>query len=78
MAGARDRLLLYTAGLPGFDAAVDAEVTERREPELLAMRCDEAGRRTRLTCAVTPTAEGCRLSVREVRGARAARRRRGQ
>ncbi|MDZ5441600.1 SRPBCC domain-containing protein [Micromonospora sp. 4G57] len=58
-------LLLYTAGLPGFDAAVDAEVTERREPELLELRCDEAGRRTRLTFTITPTAEGCRLSVRE-------------
>ncbi|RZU75384.1 uncharacterized protein YndB with AHSA1/START domain [Micromonospora kangleipakensis] len=65
MAGAGGHLLLCTAGLPGFDAAVDAEVTERREPELLELRCDEAGRRTRLTCAITPTAEGCRLSVRE-------------
>ncbi|WP_446220447.1 SRPBCC domain-containing protein [Micromonospora sp. IBHARD004] len=63
--GARGRLLLHTAGLPGFDAAVDAEVTERREPELLELRCDEAGRRTRLTCTIIPTAEGCRLSVRE-------------
>ncbi|MEU4776153.1 SRPBCC family protein [Micromonospora sp. NPDC023644] len=66
MAGARGRLLLFTAGLPGFDAAVDAEVTDRREPELIALRCLEGGRRSRLTCAATPTAEGCRLSVREV------------
>lgn len=66
VAGARGRLLLCTAGLPGFDAAVDAEVTERREPELLALGCDEAGRRTRLTCAITPTLDGCRLSVREI------------
>ncbi|MEV4467508.1 SRPBCC family protein [Micromonospora echinofusca] len=66
MAGARGRLLLFTAGLPGFDAAVDAEVTDRREPELIALRCLEGGRRSRLTCAVAPTAEGCRLSVREV------------
>lgn len=66
MAGARHRLLLFTAGLPGFDAAVDAEVTDRREPELIALRCLEGGRRSRLACAVVPTAEGCRLSVREV------------
>ncbi|MGK5522796.1 SRPBCC family protein [Micromonospora sp. URMC 107] len=66
MAGARGRLLLFTAGLPGFDAAVDAEVTDRREPELIALRCLEGGRRSRLTCAVVLTAEGCRLSVREV------------
>ncbi|MFG1847853.1 SRPBCC family protein [Micromonospora carbonacea] len=63
--GRPGRLLLYTAGLPGFDAAVDAEVTERREPDALALRCQEAGRRTLLSCAVTPTAEGCRLTVRE-------------
>ncbi|MEU6075004.1 SRPBCC family protein [Micromonospora sp. NPDC047074] len=66
MAGQRDRLLLFTAGLPGFDAAVDAEVADRREPELIALRCLEGGRRSRLTCEVAPTAEGSRLSVREV------------
>ncbi|MEW2379035.1 SRPBCC family protein [Micromonospora sp. NPDC047812] len=66
MAGSRGRLLLFTADLPGFDAAVDAEVTDRREPELIVLRCLEGGRRSRLACAVTPTAEGCRLSVREV------------
>ncbi|MER7335824.1 MULTISPECIES: SRPBCC domain-containing protein [unclassified Micromonospora] len=65
-AGTPNRLLLYTAGLPGFDAAVDAEVTQRQEPELIVLRCLERGRRSRLTCAVTATAEGCRLSVREV------------
>ncbi|MEV0808816.1 SRPBCC domain-containing protein [Micromonospora sp. NPDC050200] len=59
------RLLLHTAGLPGFHAAVDAEVTERRAPELLVLHCQEGDRRTRLTCAVTPTPEGCRLSVQE-------------
>ncbi|MCX4472566.1 SRPBCC domain-containing protein [Micromonospora sp. NBC_01655] len=63
--GRPGRLLLYTAGLPGFDAAVDAEVADRREPELIALRCHEAGRHTLLTCAITRTAEGCRLSVRE-------------
>ncbi|MEH1102173.1 SRPBCC family protein [Micromonospora sp. CPCC 205561] len=66
MAGERDRLLLFTAGLPGFDAAVDAAVTARREPELVALRCLEGGRRSRLTCELEPTAEGCRLVVREV------------
>ncbi|GAA4568952.1 hypothetical protein GCM10023176_24440 [Micromonospora coerulea] len=60
------RLLFHTAELAGYDASVDAEVTERREPELLALRCDEAGRVTRLTCAIIPTAAGCRLAVREV------------
>jgi uncharacterized protein YndB with AHSA1/START domain len=64
--GVPGRLLLHTAGLSGFDAAVDAELTERREPELVELRCDEAGRRTQLTCAITPTDEGCRLAVREV------------
>lgn len=65
VAGAEQRLLLHTAGLPGFDAAVDAEVVDRRAPELLALRCQEANRRTRLTCAIASTAEGCRLSVTE-------------
>ena len=64
--GVPDRLLLHTAGLPGFEANVEVEVTERRVPELLAMRCDEAGRLTELTCAVTATKQGCRLAVREV------------
>ncbi|MEH0985139.1 SRPBCC domain-containing protein [Micromonospora sp. CPCC 205556] len=58
-------LLLHTAGLPGFTAAVDAQVTERREPELLVLRCQEGDRRTLLTCTITPTAEGCQLTVRE-------------
>ncbi|MGC5019276.1 SRPBCC family protein [Micromonospora sp. DT47] len=63
--GAPGRLLLRTAGLPGYDAAVEAEVTDRRAPELIALRCREGDRRTRLTCAITPTAGGCRLSVSE-------------
>ncbi|WP_410812087.1 cellulose binding domain-containing protein [Micromonospora sp. 067-2] len=66
VAGVPDRLVLQTAGLPGFDADVEVEVTERREPELLALRCDEAGRLTELTCGLTATREGCRLAVREV------------
>ncbi|MET8352374.1 MULTISPECIES: SRPBCC domain-containing protein [unclassified Micromonospora] len=61
-----DRLVLHTAGLPGFDANVEVEVIERRVPELLTMRCDEAGRLTEVTCAVTATKQGCRLAVREV------------
>ncbi|MFG1891357.1 SRPBCC family protein [Micromonospora sp. NPDC049051] len=65
MAGTPGRLLLFTAGLPGFDAAVDAQVIDRRKPELIGLRCLEGGRRSRLTCTVAPTAEGCRLSVRE-------------
>ncbi|MET8283088.1 cellulose binding domain-containing protein [Micromonospora sp. NPDC005174] len=64
--GVPDRLLLHTADLPGFDADVEVEVTERRVPELLALRCDEAGRLTELTCAVTSTKQGSRLAVREV------------
>ncbi|PWR05460.1 hypothetical protein DKT68_26770 [Micromonospora acroterricola] len=66
VAGVPDRLVLHTAELPGFDANVEVEVTERRVPELLAMRCDEAGRLTELTCVVTVTKQGCRLAVREV------------
>ncbi|MEV4825790.1 SRPBCC domain-containing protein [Micromonospora sp. NPDC049274] len=64
--GVPDRLLLHTAGLPGFDADVEVEVTERRVPELLSLRCDEAGRLTELTCAVIATKQGSRLTVREV------------
>ncbi|MEU5908201.1 SRPBCC domain-containing protein [Micromonospora sp. NPDC047467] len=64
--GVPDRLLLHTAGLSGFDANVEVEVTERRVPELLELSCDEAGRLTELTCVVTATRQGCRLTVREV------------
>ncbi|CCH17199.1 SRPBCC domain-containing protein [Micromonospora lupini] len=64
--GVPDRLVLHTAGLPGFDADVEVEVTERWVPELLVLRCDEAGRLTELTCAVTATKQGSRLTVREV------------
>ncbi|MFI5927656.1 cellulose binding domain-containing protein [Micromonospora sp. NPDC051543] len=64
--GVPDRLLLHTADLPGFDADVEVEVTERQVPELLALRCDEAGRLSELTCTVTATREGSRLAVREV------------
>ncbi|MFF5177897.1 SRPBCC domain-containing protein [Micromonospora sp. NPDC000316] len=64
--GVPDRLLLHTAGLPGFDANVEVEVTERRVPELLELRCDEAGRLTELTCVIATTRQGSRLTVREV------------
>ncbi|WP_433537991.1 SRPBCC domain-containing protein [Micromonospora sp. CA-249363] len=64
--GVPDRLLLHTADLPGFDADVEVEVTERRVPKLLALRCDEAGRLTELTCDLTATREGSRLTLREV------------
>ncbi|SIQ77669.1 SRPBCC domain-containing protein [Micromonospora avicenniae] len=59
------RLLFATAELPGFDDVVGAEVVEQRAPEMVTMRCLEAGRRSLLTCTLTPTAEGCRLSLRE-------------
>ncbi|MEU5960558.1 SRPBCC domain-containing protein [Micromonospora parva] len=64
--GVPDRLLLHTAGLPGFDANVEVEVTERQEPDLLVLSCDEAGRLSELTCTVTATKQGCRLELREV------------
>ncbi|MET8549574.1 cellulose binding domain-containing protein [Micromonospora zamorensis] len=64
--GVPDRLLLHTAGLPGFEANVEVEVTERREPELIVLACDEAGRLSELTCAVTATKQGSRLEIREV------------
>ncbi|MEV4119835.1 SRPBCC domain-containing protein [Micromonospora sp. NPDC049645] len=64
--GVPDRLLLHTAALPGFEADVEVEVTERQEPELLVLACDEAGRLSELTCTVTATKQGCRLDVREV------------
>ncbi|MEU4470581.1 SRPBCC family protein [Micromonospora sp. NPDC023888] len=64
--GVADRLLLHTAELPGFEANVEVEVTERQEPALLVLACDEAGRLSELTCAVTATGQGCRLEVREV------------
>ncbi|WP_207922779.1 SRPBCC domain-containing protein, partial [Micromonospora sp. KC606] len=63
--GMRDRLLLHTTGLPGFDVAVDVEVVEHRVPESLVLRCDEAGRLSRLSCTLTGTVDGCRLSVTE-------------
>ncbi|MEU4677673.1 SRPBCC family protein [Micromonospora sp. NPDC023737] len=64
-ADAPGRLLFATAALPGFDDVVGAEVVEQRAPEMVTMRCLEAGRRSLLTCTLTPTAEGCRLSLRE-------------
>ncbi|MEU1586533.1 SRPBCC domain-containing protein [Micromonospora sp. NPDC005710] len=64
--GVADRLLLHTADLPGFEADVEVEVTERQEPHLLVLACDEAGRLSELTCAVTATKQGCRLELREV------------
>ncbi|WP_327032024.1 SRPBCC domain-containing protein [Micromonospora ureilytica] len=64
--GVPDRMLLHTADLPGFEADVEVEVTERQEPELLVLACDEAGRLSELTCTVTATKQGCRLELREV------------
>ncbi|MGC4846340.1 SRPBCC domain-containing protein [Micromonospora sp. DT15] len=64
--GVPDRVLLRTAGLPGFQADVEVEVTERQEPDLLVLACDEAGRLSEVTCDVTATTQGCRLEVREV------------
>lgn len=64
--GVPDRLLLHTAGLPGFGADVEVEVTDRQEPERLVLACDEAGRLSEVTCDVTATTQGCRLEVREV------------
>ncbi|MFF0155754.1 cellulose binding domain-containing protein [Micromonospora sp. NPDC005203] len=64
--GVADRLLLRTAELPGFEADVEVEVTERREAALLVLACDEAGRLSEVTCVVTATSQGCRLEVREV------------
>ncbi|MET8357674.1 SRPBCC domain-containing protein [Micromonospora sp. NPDC005171] len=64
--GVADRMLLHTADLPGFEANVEVEVTERQEPDLLVLACDEAGRLSELTCTVTATKQGCRLELREV------------
>ena len=64
--GVPDRMVLRTAGLPGFEANVEVEVTEREEPELLVLACDQAGRLSELTCTVTATNQGCRLELREV------------
>lgn len=64
--GVPDRMLLHTAGLPGFEANVEVEVAERQEPDLLVLACDEAGRLSELTCTVTATKQGCRLELREV------------
>ncbi len=62
---APDRLLLRTAGLPGFDADIEAELVRLRAPELLVLRWREGGRRTLLTATVVPTGHGCRLTVHE-------------
>ena len=40
-------------------------MVDRREPELIVVRCHEGADRSLLTCAVTPTAVGCRVLVRE-------------
>ncbi|MCZ7375757.1 SRPBCC domain-containing protein [Micromonospora sp. WMMC250] len=64
--GVPDRLSLRTAGLPGFGADVEVEVTDRQEPDRLVLACDEAGRLSEVTCDVTATTQGCRLEVREV------------
>ncbi|MEK8106938.1 SRPBCC domain-containing protein [Micromonospora sp. M12] len=64
--GVPDRLMLRTSGLPGFEADVEVEVTERQESQLLVLACDEAGRLSELTCTITLTRQGCRLEVREV------------
>lgn len=61
-----DRLLLRTAGLPGFDADVEATVVERQPPERLVLRCREGDRQTSLSCTILPTSHGCRLVVQEV------------
>ncbi|WP_089155953.1 SRPBCC domain-containing protein [Micromonospora sp. NBS 11-29] len=61
-----DHWVLATAALPGYDADTEVEVVELRPPQRLVVRCREAGRSTRLACDLTPTAHGCRLSVREV------------
>lgn len=60
------RVLFRPSGLPGFDDTVEVEVLDRRRPELLVLACRQAGRRTRLTWVLTPTVDGCRLTVREV------------
>ncbi|MBM7086782.1 SRPBCC family protein [Micromonospora humidisoli] len=54
-----------TSGLPGFDGDVEIAAVRRREPELLVVRCVEGVRHTELTCVVTATGEGCRVTVRE-------------
>ncbi|MFI9639340.1 SRPBCC family protein [Micromonospora sp. NPDC051925] len=63
--GRPGRWRVRTAALPGFDGDADVEGVDRREPELIVVRCHEAARRTLLTCTITPTGEGCRVSVRE-------------
>ncbi|MFE9206414.1 cellulose binding domain-containing protein [Micromonospora sp. NPDC007230] len=65
-ADAPDRLLLRTAGLPGFDADVEATVVERQAPERLVLHCQEGDRQTVLTCTIAPTSHGCRLSLYEM------------
>jgi uncharacterized protein YndB with AHSA1/START domain len=62
---APNRLLLRTAGLPGYDADLDLEVTEARPLERLVLVGREGDRRVTLALTLTPTATGCRLSVRE-------------
>lgn len=66
VADAPDRMLLRTAGLPGFDADVEATVVERRAPERLVLRCQEGDRQSLLTCTILPTGHGCRLVLQEV------------
>ncbi|MFD2765358.1 cellulose binding domain-containing protein [Micromonospora eburnea] len=60
-----ERLLLRTAGLPGFVADIEATVVERQAPQRYVLDCREGDQLTRLTCQIVPSGHGCRLSVRE-------------
>ncbi|NES39201.1 ATPase, partial [Micromonospora sp. PPF5-17] len=62
---APERLLLRTAGLPGFDADVEVEVVRRQPSELLVLRWREGRRRSLLTATLVPAGHGCRLTVHE-------------
>ncbi|MEU2613703.1 cellulose binding domain-containing protein [Micromonospora sp. NPDC007271] len=61
-----ERLLLRTAGLPGFDADVEATVVEQQAPHRYVLDCQEGSGRSRLTCQLFPAGHGCRLSLQEV------------
>jgi uncharacterized protein YndB with AHSA1/START domain len=61
------RFQLRPVDLPGFDP-IDSELIELDEPHRLVMRWQEAELRSLVVCELTPTPDGCRLTLTQTRG----------
>ncbi|GAB3979059.1 SRPBCC domain-containing protein [Plantactinospora veratri] len=57
------RFELRPVDLPELDELIVIELIEVDRPHRMVLRWPEEGRPTRLECQLTPTAEGCRLTV---------------